>query len=503
MTTGLGEPPAKQPRTGHAAACKSADGAVHAKVVATDLHPPAQVATGIPFLDHMLDQIQSHGQVALRVTTTIDGADAVPAQDYARAPAAQPWTGDPRACQREGQRDMAICRAVGGAVGSALSALAAHVNTDVPGDKGAEVAGDSMDPSTVAFVAPLDEAVCRATLHPLPGSQGKGSVACLLAPFGSTPRAGRSYVGSLPTAGVAPFFEALAEHLHVQLSLEKLKGVNAHHIIESCFKAFARGLRRWLDARSLGPVPGRGPAATKAGRQGGRQRATKETSIDVRLELDSDSNRVDVSTGLSTLDAVVLELARAAGVALHVSCQGDLHVDCHHTVEDVAIALGQALADALGDRKGCTRMGHAAAAASVCAGGETDRGQPVVDRVEAVLDLSNRPHAETDLFADLHDAAEYAGDVAVEMVNHFFASFAVSARATLHLIPTSGPAPMAGDLQPLARDASAEAPTTAASRETKRASLAAAALGTAIRAAVAIDARRAGATASSKGTLSA
>src|SRR5512142_1126908 len=87
-------------------------------------------------------------------------------------------------------------------------------------------------------------------------------------------------------------------------------------------------------------------------------RNTSETQIELEVNLDG-SGRADVATGVPFLDHMLDQLARHGALDLVVRAKGDLHIDAHHTVEDVGIALGQALARALGDKKGLVRFGHA------------------------------------------------------------------------------------------------------------------------------------------------
>jgi len=145
------------------------------------------------------------------------------------------------------------------------------------------------------------------------------------------------------------------------------------------------------------------------------ERSTRETSIEIRLDVDG-TGTTSIDTGLGFLDHMVSALAFHARIDLIISCTGDLHVDDHHTVEDVALSLGQAIDIALGDRRGIARFADALA--------------PLDEALaRAVVDCSGRPHATVNL--DLQ--RDTIGDVACENIAHFFQSLATAARITLHV----------------------------------------------------------------------
>lgn len=152
-----------------------------------------------------------------------------------------------------------------------------------------------------------------------------------------------------------------------------------------------------------------------ASRTGSVTRTTRETDIRAELSLDG-SGTVSVRTGLGFFDHMLTALATHARVDLDLACNGDLQVDDHHTIEDCALALGQALDEALGDRRGITRFGSAYAPLdeSLC---------------RVVVDLSGRPSS----VVSLGFTRESLGDVATENLTHFFNSFATGARCTLHV----------------------------------------------------------------------
>jgi imidazoleglycerol-phosphate dehydratase len=144
------------------------------------------------------------------------------------------------------------------------------------------------------------------------------------------------------------------------------------------------------------------------------KRETKETKIEISLNLDG-SGQHDIATGLGFLDHMLMHIAAHGLFDLTVRAAGDLHVDAHHTVEDVALVLGSAFDQALGDRKGIARMAHAYA--------------PMDETLAFVaVDLSGRPYAVVDV---TWNAPEVAG-IPVTLWEHFFASFAVTARANVH-----------------------------------------------------------------------
>ncbi len=145
------------------------------------------------------------------------------------------------------------------------------------------------------------------------------------------------------------------------------------------------------------------------------RRTTKETDVRVRVCLDG-TGESEIETGIGFLDHMLTALARHGAIDLQLRCAGDLHVDDHHTAEDCALALGEAIDRALGERRGIARFGHAYA--------------PLDEALaRAVIDLSGRPFAALDLGL----RREKLGALSCENVPHFFASLATAARATLHL----------------------------------------------------------------------
>ena len=145
------------------------------------------------------------------------------------------------------------------------------------------------------------------------------------------------------------------------------------------------------------------------------ERKTRETAIVLTLDLDG-QGRSQIATGIGFLDHMLTSLATHARFDLEVRCKGDLHVDAHHSVEDVGIVLGQALRQALGDKKGLVRFGHA-----FC---------PLDEALtRAVVDLSGRSWLS--FFAQFR--AQRVGDLPTELVEDFFRAFSDHARICLHL----------------------------------------------------------------------
>ncbi len=146
-------------------------------------------------------------------------------------------------------------------------------------------------------------------------------------------------------------------------------------------------------------------------------RVTKETSIEIRLDLDG-TGRTTVSTGLPFFDHMVEQLGRHGGFDLELAAAGDLHVDAHHTVEDTGIALGEAFRQALGDKAGVTRF----------ASGLFPLDEALV---EVALDLSGRPY----LHYEVEPGSEPLGTPPFDpqLAEEFWRAFATSALMTLHL----------------------------------------------------------------------
>lgn len=144
-------------------------------------------------------------------------------------------------------------------------------------------------------------------------------------------------------------------------------------------------------------------------------RNTLETQISVKLNLDG-TGKAHLATGVPFLDHMLDQVARHGVFDLEVTAKGDLHIDAHHTVEDVGITLGQAFAQAIGDKKGVRRYGHAYVPLD-----------EALSRV--VVDLSGRPGLEM----DVKFARARIGEFDVDLVHEFFQGFVNHAQVTLHI----------------------------------------------------------------------
>ena len=145
------------------------------------------------------------------------------------------------------------------------------------------------------------------------------------------------------------------------------------------------------------------------------RRATLETQIDVTVDLDG-SGASEIATGIGFLDHMLTALSKHSKIDIKLGCTGDLHIDDHHTAEDCSLALGQAIDQALGERRGITRFGSAHA--------------PLDESLaRAVIDLSGRPWPEIHL--DLK--RERIGEIACENLVHCLRSLAIALRANLHV----------------------------------------------------------------------
>jgi imidazoleglycerol-phosphate dehydratase len=159
---------------------------------------------------------------------------------------------------------------------------------------------------------------------------------------------------------------------------------------------------------------------TQAPREAQSARETGETRIEVRLVIDG-RGEARVDTGIGFLDHMLTAFARHGLFDLELSASGDLHVDCHHVVEDVGLVLGAALKSALGERVGIVRFGDAVV--------------PMDEAlVLAAIDLSGRPHCR----CELARGAERLGGLETETVPEFFRAVATASGMNLHLVRLAG-----------------------------------------------------------------
>ena len=175
-----------------------------------------------------------------------------------------------------------------------------------------------------------------------------------------------------------------------------------------------RGLRVRADAAPGADESWAGVARVLLARCVKLRRQTRETDIELQLELDSAASS-HIKTGIGFFDHMLEQLARHGGFQLQLRCRGDLHIDEHHTVEDCALGIGEALRRALGDKRGIGRYGFLLA----------------MDESEAqvAIDLSGRPY----FVFEGQFGREQVGELPSELVPHFFRSLAQSLGAALHL----------------------------------------------------------------------
>lgn len=165
-------------------------------------------------------------------------------------------------------------------------------------------------------------------------------------------------------------------------------------------------------------------AVARPTRSAHRERTTKETSIAITLDVDGPSGSVRTTTGLPFFDHMLDQIGRHGGFDLTIDATGDLHVDAHHTVEDVGILLGETFREALGDKAGVRRFAS---------------GLYPLDEtlIEVALDLSGRPFVIYDVpFGEVLPLGDPPFNP--EMAEHFWRSFAMSAGITLHVTKKAG-----------------------------------------------------------------
>jgi len=264
--------------------------------------PEGPILTGLGFLDHMIDQINSHGQIGISLTMA----------DFAE------FNANAADKNRHADHDqIKLMSLAGSKIGTALKQLL----------QGSSTCGDAS-----RFSCPLDEALVTCVLTRAPNA---GTVKCFtLPPYGKYPAGGRKKIGHMETENLAVFFESLAEHADLEIALRKVRGDNAHHIVEAAFKAFSRAMRNLLDgvdtvsenARLLemyGPESKNWKGSVALGRHGSVARKTKETSIAADVRFDGGDSVSQVDTGIKTLNDFSSTLATSAEMDLECTCQGD------------------------------------------------------------------------------------------------------------------------------------------------------------------------------------
>jgi len=162
-------------------------------------------------------------------------------------------------------------------------------------------------------------------------------------------------------------------------------------------------------------TPGQTTVTARAGRRVSLERTTRETTVGLTLDLDG-SGQAGIATGIGFYDHLLGSLTHHGMFDLEIRATGDLHVDEHHTVEDVALVLGSAFDAALGDRAGIARFG--------------DARVPMDESLaSAVVDVGGRPYA----VIDLPFRGERAGELPLQLVEHAIEAFARTAGATIHV----------------------------------------------------------------------
>ena len=412
------------------------------------------ILTGIGFFDHMLDQFNSHAQIGVGLQVALDVKE-----DDDDDSSSQQLSENRNRLATTNQ--VKLCEAVGTAVGSAMYT---ELNLE-----------SQPDSAESRFCCPLDEGLVECCIRKAtPGSTGR-LVEYNLAPYGSYPKGkGRNKIGQWETFSMESFWKSLAVSAKLDVSFRKIRGENGHHIVESSFKAFSRAMRQYLDSSTVFAVASENDRASVAlDRQAKVERSTKETSISVHLLLNGSSDETSVETGIPALDQFFTSLAQTANMTLKIKCSGDLWVDDHHTAEDVSIAVGQCLTQALGTKAGLNRMGLAQA-------------QVGTAEVEVTMDLSNRPYLGHNLHETLGqdeyvdpETNDGASPLSCEMLEHVLDSLVMNGRMTVHIVEVQAGASIQDSVMATAQ-----------------------AFGKALRVCAMVDNRRAGQTASSKGTLS-
>ncbi|MEX0686918.1 MAG: imidazoleglycerol-phosphate dehydratase HisB [Balneolales bacterium] len=207
-----------------------------------------------------------------------------------------------------------------------------------------------------------------------------------------------------------------------QLSLLAQESITAHEFedMEADSKVTTNGedllltVRSWKDYKKMENWDEVTNTVLNTSRTAETKRTTNETDISVKLNIDG-TGKSNISTGLGFFDHMLDQIAKHGFIDLEIQCKGDLQVDEHHTIEDVALAFGETLSEAIGDKRGIGRYGFVL---------PMDESQAIV-----ALDLSGRPY----LVYEASFTRDMVGDFPTEMVKHFFYSFAMALQATLQI----------------------------------------------------------------------
>lgn len=309
---------------------------------------------------------------------------------------------------------------------AAVQAEVAQQLSDLPRH---DIAAAALAHSTAVLVRDMDEALALANAyaaeHLILATDDAEALAEQVVDAGSvflghhTPESVGDYASgtnhTLPTNGYARAYAGVSLDAFVrkvtfqQVSPEGLRALGP--AVDAMARAehldgHGRAVTIRLDA--LGPAPALAPRTAHVHRQ------TSETDIRITLTLDG-HGRADIDTGLGFFDHMLAQIARHGGCDLSVHVHGDLHIDEHHTIEDTALALGQAFREALGDKRGIERYGFLL---------------PMDDALAQVaLDFGGRPW----LVWDAPFTREKVGELPTEMFYHFFKSFADAARCNLNI----------------------------------------------------------------------
>ncbi|XP_060181262.1 imidazoleglycerol-phosphate dehydratase, chloroplastic-like [Lycium barbarum] len=205
-----------------------------------------------------------------------------------------------------------------------------------------------------------------------------------------------------------------------KISQTPLFSTNIHHQKLQLLSGTHHKLTASMEPQTTIPHAFDNGSSSQTGRMGEVKRATKETNVHVKINLDG-TGVAENNTGIPFLDHMLDQLASHGLFDVHVKATGDIHIDDHHTNEDVALAIGTALLQALGDRKGINRFG--------------DFSAPLDEAlIHVSLDLSGRPY----LGYDLQIPTQRVGTYDTQLVEHFFQSLVNTSGMTLHIRQLAG-----------------------------------------------------------------